>query len=87
MFDSLSKFSVLPGETKVFCTHEYTLSNLAFALAVEPDNVDLKKYYEKVSFLRDSNKISLPSNIDLEKNYLKEITVDKRVKKIIKLLN
>ena len=66
MFDSLSKFSVLPGETKVFCTHEYTLSNLAFALAVEPDNVDLKKYYEKVSFLRDSNKISLPSNIDLE---------------------
>ena len=66
MFDSLSKFSSLPGETKVFCTHEYTLSNLAFALAVEPNNVDLKKYYEKVSSLRDSNKISLPSNIDLE---------------------
>ena len=66
MFDSLTKFSNLPGETKVFCTHEYTLSNLAFALAVEPNNVDLKKYYEKVSFLRDSNKISLPSNIDLE---------------------
>ena len=66
MFDSLKKFSSLPGETKVFCTHEYTLSNLAFALAVEPNNVDLKKYYEKVSFLRDSNKISLPSNIDLE---------------------
>ena len=33
---------------------------------LEPNNVDLKKYYEKVSSLRDSNKISLPSNIDLE---------------------
>ena len=66
MFDSLNKFSNLPKETKVYCTHEYTLSNLTFALEVEPDNVDLKKYFEKVSSLRESNLISLPSSINLE---------------------
>jgi len=66
MFDSLNKFSNLPIETKVYCTHEYTLSNLTFALEVEPDNVDLKKYFEKVSSLRESNLMSLPSSINLE---------------------
>ena len=66
MFDSLKKFSDLPEETKVYCTHEYTLSNLTFALKVEPDNVDLKKYFEEVSSLRDSNLMSLPSSINLE---------------------
>ena len=66
MFDSLNKFSDLPEKTKVYCTHEYTLSNLTFALEVEPDNVDLKKYFEEVSSLRNSNMMSLPSSIRLE---------------------
>jgi len=66
MFDSLNKFSNLPEETKVYCTHEYTLSNLTFALEVEPDNVDLNNYFEEVSSLRDSNLMSLPSSINLE---------------------
>ena len=66
MFDSLNKFSNLPEETKVYCTHEYTLSNLTFALEVEPDNADLKRYFEEVSSLRDSNLMSLPSSINLE---------------------
>ena len=66
MFNSLNKFSCLPSETKVFCTHEYTLSNLKFALEVEPDNLVLKNYYKEVNTLRESNKISLPSSIDLE---------------------
>ena len=66
MFNSLKKFSDLPEETRVYCTHEYTLSNLTFALEVEPNNDDLKKYFEEVSTLRDSNKMSLPSSISLE---------------------
>ena len=66
MFDSLNKFSDLPEKTKVYCTHEYTLSNLTFALEVEPDNVDLKKYFEEVNSLRNSNMMSLPSSIRLE---------------------
>ena len=67
MFESLKKFSDLPEETKVFCAHEYTLSNLKFALEVEPNNNDLLNYYKKVTKLRKSEKISLPSTIDLEK--------------------
>jgi hydroxyacylglutathione hydrolase len=66
MLDSLNKFSDLPEKTKVYCTHEYTLSNLTFALEVEPDNVDLKKYFEEVNSLRNSNMMSLPSSIRLE---------------------
>jgi len=66
MFDSLKKFSDLPEETKVYCTHEYTLSNLTFALKVEPNNDDLKKYFEEVNSLRNSNMMSLPSSIRLE---------------------
>lgn len=38
MFASLQKLAALPGDTQVYCTHEYTLSNLAFAAAVEPGN-------------------------------------------------
>ena len=66
MYESLSKLSVLDLSTKIYCTHEYTLSNLTFALKVEPNNDDLKKYFEEVSTLRDSNKMSLPSSISLE---------------------
>ena len=68
MYNSLSKFSSLPEETKVFCTHEYTLSNLNFAVEVEPTNKELLKYYEEVSNKRNNNEITLPSNIKLEKN-------------------
>jgi hydroxyacylglutathione hydrolase len=41
MYHSLARLSRLPGETRVFCAHEYTLSNLAFALRVEPTSPDL----------------------------------------------
>ena len=42
------------------------MNNLKFALEVEPDNLVLKNYYKEVNTLRESNKISLPSSIDLE---------------------
>ena len=38
MWTSLSKLAALPAATRVYCGHEYTLANLRFALAVEPDN-------------------------------------------------
>jgi hydroxyacylglutathione hydrolase len=41
MLNSLQRLAALPPETRVFCTHEYTLSNLRFALVVEPDNEQL----------------------------------------------
>lgn len=66
MHHSLGRFAALPGGTQVYCTHEYTTSNLAFALAVEPDNTELTDYVARVKTLRAANTPSLPSTIDQE---------------------
>lgn len=67
MHASLTKLSALPDATLVYCTHEYTLSNLRFAQAVEPNNSDLAKRLLEVEALREKNCITLPSSIALEK--------------------
>ncbi len=41
MVSSLSKLAHLPGDTRVYCAHEYTMANIRFALAVEPGNAKL----------------------------------------------
>jgi hydroxyacylglutathione hydrolase len=46
MFSSLQKLAALPDATKVCCGHEYTLSNIRYALSVEPDNAALKAFAE-----------------------------------------
>ncbi|MFS2156995.1 hydroxyacylglutathione hydrolase [Pseudomonas sp. Pseusp122] len=66
MHHSLSRLSALPGNTLVYCTHEYTLSNLRFAVAVEPDNHDIAERFAQVSRWREENRISLPSTIEME---------------------
>ena len=66
MFNSLNKFSVLPSNTQVFCTHEYTESNLTFAVEVEPDNKDLNDRLNEVREMRREDKITLPSTISTE---------------------
>lgn len=67
MHHSLEKLAKLPGETKVYCGHEYTEKNLLFALSLEPENRDIKTRLEKVQELRKSNLPSLPSTIEEEK--------------------
>lgn len=67
MHDSLSRLAALPGQTQVYCTHEYTLSNLRFARAVEPDNLRIAQRFEEVSAWRQADRMSLPSNLDLER--------------------
>ncbi|WP_448568408.1 hydroxyacylglutathione hydrolase [Thalassotalea ganghwensis] len=67
MFTSLNRLASLSGDTKVYCTHEYTLANLTFALAVEPDNVELIDYYNHVKNRLDNGDISLPSTIEQER--------------------
>ncbi|SUD40375.1 hydroxyacylglutathione hydrolase [Ectopseudomonas mendocina] len=66
MHQSLSRLAALPARTKVYCTHEYTLSNLRFAHAVEPDNLRLSERLAEVTRWREEGRISLPSNIELE---------------------
>lgn len=66
-FDSLQKLANLPDQTQVFCAHEYTLANLQFALAVEPDNEMLHQTIAWATAQRSQNLPTLPSTIGKEK--------------------
>ena len=67
MYDSLGKLAALPGDTQVYCTHEYTLSNLAFALQVEPNSTVLRQRYALEQARRHAEQPTLPSQMALEK--------------------
>lgn len=67
MFESLSKIKALPDDTRVYCAHEYTQSNIEFAKTVLPDNAYLKAYEEEVKGLRAKRKPSVPSLLEIEK--------------------
>ena len=66
MWNSLMKLAALPGETQVYCGHEYTLSNGRFAASVEPDNSELRDRLVEVEALRAQNKPTLPTTLALE---------------------
>ena len=66
MYHSLNRLAALPIQTKVYCTHEYTLANAEFALTIEPQNVALQERIKEVKALRDAEQITLPSTIKLE---------------------
>ena len=67
MWSSLSALAALPSATRVYCGHEYTLANLRFALAVEPDNADLRDRQAREQQKRDRGMPTLPSTIALER--------------------
>lgn len=67
MYASLQRLKQLPDNTSVYCTHEYTQSNLRFAQAVEPDNADIRVRLEVVDELRSDGRITLPTSLALEK--------------------
>ena len=66
MTDSLAKLKRLPPQTKVFCAHEYTMANIKFAEAVEPDNADLKLRKVFCAAKRHRHLPTVPSTIHLE---------------------
>jgi hydroxyacylglutathione hydrolase len=67
MLQSLRRLSALPDDTLVCCTHEYTLSNLKFAAAVDPENNDLADYTRYCQTLRAELRPTLPSTIRTER--------------------
>jgi hydroxyacylglutathione hydrolase len=67
MLHSLEQLAALPGDTRVCCTHEYTLSNLKFALEVEPGNADLVAYAAHCTSLRKQGVPTLPSTVTMER--------------------
>lgn len=67
MYHSLQKLTALDDNTQVYCAHEYTLSNLAFALAVEPHNSTLQQYRDETNQKRAHGMATIPTSIGLEK--------------------
>jgi hydroxyacylglutathione hydrolase len=66
MLDSLGKLAALPANTRVYCAHEYTQSNLRFARAVEPDSIAVQRRCENVAQDRAAGRATIPSNIQRE---------------------
>jgi hydroxyacylglutathione hydrolase len=67
MLHSLTKLAALPDETKVYCGHEYTLANIRFARAVDPDNRLLAAREARAQKLRDAGLPTLPSTLGEER--------------------
>ena len=67
LLHSLQRLAQLPGDTRVYCAHEYTAANLRFALACEPHNPDVRQRIEQVAQLHAANLPTVPSRIALEK--------------------
>ena len=67
MYDSLTRLSRLADATRVYCGHEYTLANIRFARAAEPDNLRLAELETAVQLLRARDQPTLPSTIGQEK--------------------
>ncbi len=67
MWRSMQKIKALPNETRIYCGHEYTLSNAEFAAACLPDNQALKARLDEVRIMRESGKTTLPGLLKIEK--------------------
>ncbi len=66
LFHALMKLAALPGETQVYCGHEYTLANARFALSVDPSNALLKEHAGAAARQRDAGEFTLPTTITIE---------------------
>ncbi len=67
MHAALQRLAQLPPETRVYCGHEYTLSNARFAVTVEPDNEELRRRMADVEATRAAGDATIPTRIGLEK--------------------
>ena len=68
MHQSLNQLNQLPADTQVFCTHEYTISNLKFAHEVEPTNQLIVEHLNFCQKLREEGRVTLPSSLKLERS-------------------
>ena len=64
---SLQKFAAMPDATRVYCGHEYTLSNARFALTVDPGNLALRTRALDIENKRARGEVTLPTSIGVEK--------------------
>ncbi|CBL45248.1 Putative hydroxyacylglutathione hydrolase GloB [gamma proteobacterium HdN1] len=63
LYTSLQRISQLPSDTKIYCAHEYTQSNLRFAQAVEPENGALQSRIQTVTAQRARGEKTVPLSL------------------------
>ena len=67
MFESLQRIAELPGDTRLYCAHEYTLSNARFAAHAEPGNHEIAARLTQVESLRAAGKMTVPTTVAEER--------------------
>lgn len=67
MFTNMQRFAKLPDTTRVYCAHEYTLSNARFAITVDPDNAALNQRLVDVEAARAKGEATVPTDIGKER--------------------
>jgi len=67
MWTSLARLRELPGDTQIYCAHEYTLENAAYALLAEPGNLVLRARVRECESLRAVGKFTVPCSMENEK--------------------
>lgn len=67
MHGNMRRFAALPGDTRVYCGHEYTLSNARFAAVAEPDNAAIAERLVEVTAMREQGEPTIPTTIALER--------------------
>ncbi|QNN68460.1 hydroxyacylglutathione hydrolase [Sphingomonas lutea] len=68
MFESLRRFANLPPDTRLYCAHEYTLSNARFAAHADPGNADIAERLSRIEALRERGEITLPTTVAEERD-------------------
>ncbi|KQM18805.1 hydroxyacylglutathione hydrolase [Novosphingobium sp. Leaf2] len=63
---SLQRLKALPGETMIYCAHEYTAANARFALHADPDNEELTAYAQEITQRRDKGLPTVPTKLERE---------------------
>jgi hydroxyacylglutathione hydrolase len=67
MHESLQSLATLPGDTELYCAHEYTLSNARFAAAAEPGNAAVGERLARVAGMRERGEITIPTTVAQER--------------------
>ncbi|MCJ8158023.1 hydroxyacylglutathione hydrolase [Sphingomonas sp. LaA6.9] len=79
MFGNMQRLKALPGETRVYCAHEYTQSNGRYARVAEPDNAAIAARMEAVDVARAAGEATVPTTIALEREtnpFMRAATVE-----------
>ncbi len=66
MWESLKKLIILPEETIIYCSHEYTLANAEFSISIDPKNKALQERVKAIKDLRNMDLPTIPTNMGLE---------------------